>query len=225
MSVLSHDVIGKFSSDHVHRPFRVHRDQLALELLFNVSTHVGPRRKALLHDLLRVLCQCLETLFDDLWNFVMNIRVEDLTGDGVDAPVLESSYTVVNLLLHHAYAGGHDLSGFEHLHLGVSLWEAVKDPPIHAAIALLQALINLSHDDIVGDFSGCGEGFGHTLLDHRVLNLLLADKPGRGDTDKAELRSDHLGLGGTAGAGGSDQNDLRWSAGSILTESHSQHSG
>jgi len=110
------------------------------------------------------------------WNFVVNVNVEELTSHRVNSPVLEPTNTIINLLVHHAYDAGLDFRSLQHLDLSISVWEAVNDPSVDFAVALLQSFIYKTHSDIIGNFS-CGiECFLNALLDAGVCYLLVTDQ-------------------------------------------------
>jgi len=161
--------IGKFYRDHTDRTLRVDARQFAFEFFLDALDDLGPDFESLENSGFTVLLETLKTLLLHRWNFVVNVDVEELSGHGVNTPVLETAHTVIGLAFHHANNARLDFGCLKHLNLRLSVWEAVNDPSIDLAVTLLQTFVNKTHCDILWNFSGAFECFLNTCLDARVL--------------------------------------------------------
>jgi hypothetical protein len=104
--------------------------------------------------------------------------------------------------------------------LGIGLGEAIEHPSVNDTVGLLEASVNESENDLIGNIFSLIESLLHTDFNGRVCLLLVTDQLLRAHGDKSESLSDDLGLRGTSRAGGSDENNLWWSTGSSVSESN-----
>lgn len=105
--------------------------------------------------------------------------------------------------------------------MGVSLREAIKHPSVHDTVRLLEASVNKSQDNFIGDVFSLLESLLDTDFNSGVGFLLVTHQLFRGDSDKSESLSDDLALRSTSRAGRSDKHDLWGSTGSSIAESNS----
>jgi hypothetical protein len=116
-----------------------------------------------------------------------------------------------------------DLHGFKQVALSLGFREALHHPAIHLTVRLFQALLHQAADDVVGDgvaliLAGLDKFAKLWLVLGQILEEIL-----RGNVDEAELRSQEFGLGGSAGARWTLQDDGRWLPWRLLVVSHSEH--
>ena len=127
------------------------------------------------------------------------------------------------VLLENEYHARLDLHGFEQITLSLGFREAFHHPAIHLAVGLSQALLHQAANDVVGDgvaliLAGLDKFSKLWLVLGQILEQIL-----RGNVDEAELRSQEVGLGGSAGARWPLQDDGRWLSWRLLVVSHSEH--
>jgi len=98
--------------------------------------------------------------------------------------------------------------------------EAGNHPPVNFAISLLHPFNDSASEHVIRDSLSLIDTHAHGMISLE----LLVHQFRRVDTDEAELHSDALGLGSTAGARGSYEHYFWWLARGTVTESNAQNS-
>lgn len=107
------------------------------------------------------------------------------------------------------------------MNLGVSLREAIQHPSVDDTIGLLQASIDKSQNDFIGNVFSLLKSLLNSNFNGGVGFLLVSNQLFRAHSHKSVSLSNNLALGSTARSRRTKENDSRRLAGSSIAESNS----
>ena len=150
-------------------------------------------------------------------------QIVDTAGLWISSSLSELFLGLSLALLEHKDNARSDVHGLEKVALSFGLREALHNPTVDPAVALLKSLLNERVDNSIRYGSSCGIGLGDYPSNIRVLGNHLREKLFSAYPDKTELLRKQLCLSGSTRARWALDDNLWWSPGRLLAESDSHH--
>jgi len=188
-----------------------------LESLFQLGDLVRPCFEASLDNILFIFLKRNESLGLSVCLWWIDFDIIVVASDGVDPSVVELAHALFHVLLKEAHEVWIDSHRLQKVRVNFVFREAIEDPAIVFAVALVDASTDQRQKDLVGASLASADSISNLDLAGMVRLAVLLQQLLRAHQYEAERLGHNLGLGRFARAGWSDQNHMRWPQRSVVS--------